>query len=140
MELRGTLREVEDRLPSGFHDAYLEAVKLDCVSNAATMELDLDVGDPDAATKEEREARRKATLFLRGLVYFAIEPPDPRYEYSQGNGLWVDAGDAAGESNPRAPRALRPLPEGASAHWFYVSSWNSFIHVAAREAELQWRE
>ncbi len=143
MDLRGTLREIEDQLPNGFHDAYLEAVTLDYVANTATMGVGLCVGDPDAATEEEREAYRKATLVLRGLVFFVIEPPypDPQYEYSEGGGLWLRSGDdASDESGPTAARPLRPLPEGAFAHWFYVDDWNSFIHVAAREAGLQWRE
>ena len=51
----------------------------------------------------------------------------------------IDAGDACDLSNPRAPRPLAPLPEGAFAYWFFIKEWNAFIHVAARGAEMEWR-
>jgi hypothetical protein len=32
------------------------------------------------------------------------------------------------------------LPEGSFAYWFFVNNWNSFIHVAAMDAQFEWKE
>jgi len=133
-----SLSEIEARLPNGFHDAYLETVTLDLAANTARMDLQLLVSDLDAVTEEEREAYRRATLQLKGLVYFVIDPPGPKGEWKQDGGVSLDAGDATDDSNPKAPRPLMPLPTGTFAYWFFVRDWNAFIHVAARGATLQW--
>jgi hypothetical protein len=139
MDCGKSLKEIEDQLPSGFHDAYLEAVTVDFVANAARLDMQLSVGDPDALTSEERDAYRRATLWLTGLVYFVVEAPGPNGEWWAHDGLRIDAGDARDDSNPAAPRPLVPLPNGVFAYWFFVSDWNAFIHVAARKAALEWK-
>ena len=138
--LSKSLREIEEQLPNGFHEARLSTVVLDFSANTARMELELWVGSMDAPPGAEREAYRKATLCLGGLIYFVIEPPDPdpRYEYTD-YPVSLDAGKATDESDPHTQPRIR-LPEGAFAHWFHVNDWNSFIHVAAREATLEWGE
>ena len=134
-----SLREVEDHLPNGLHDAWVDAITLDFAANTARIGLQVWMGNLYAPMGEEREARRKATLWLRDLVYFVVEAPGPDGEWFEGeDGLTIDAGDASDDSNPAAPRPLRPLRGGAFAYWFYVREWNSFIHVAARSAVLEW--
>ncbi len=138
MDSSQALSEIEAQLPNGFHDAELEAVALDLAADSVSLQLRIWIGDLYAATEEEREAYRKATLQLNGLVYFVIDPPGPKGEWKQDGGVSLDAGDATDDSNPKAPRPLVPLPTGAFAYWFFVSDWNSVIHVAARGATLQW--
>ena len=113
-------------------------VAINYVSNSVELDLQLSVGDPNAATKEEQHAYKRARLFLSDLVYFVIDPPGPGYEPPLGGTLWIDAGDAKDDSNPRAPKPLSVLPDDAFAYWFYVGPWNSFIHIAAKGASLEW--
>jgi len=138
MKVGRSLREIDDDLPNGFHDALLEAVTVSFASNSAELDLRLFVGDPAAATEEEREAYKRAKLRLSELVYFVVDPPAPGHECRKGNALRIDAGDATNESAPTAPKPQSVLPTDAFAYWFFVDQWNSFIHVAARSASLQW--
>ncbi len=131
------LIEIENSLPNGFHDAYLESVNVDYVSRRALMKLRLCTGDPDARTEKEREAYEEADLELLDLVYLVIEGPDPRTKYVETKGLWVDGGEAKPGAAPGVPVPVEQLPSGAFAYWFFVRDWNSFIHVAARDARLK---
>jgi len=131
------LIEIENSLPNGFHDAYLESVDVDYVSRRALIKLRLCTGDPDAATEKERESYEQANLELLDLVYLVIDGPDPRTKYAETKGLWVDGGEAKPGSAPVTPVPVEQLPSGAFAYWFFVRDWNSFIHVAARDAKLE---
>jgi hypothetical protein len=132
------LVEIENSLPNGFHDAFLESVDVDYRSRRALIKLRLCIGDPDAAIQSEREAYKGAALELLNLVYLVIEGPDPRSKYAEANRLWIDGGEVKRDSAPAAPVPVEQLPSDAFAYWFFVRDWNSFIHVAARDARLQW--
>jgi hypothetical protein len=132
------LVEIENSLPNGFHDAFLESVDVDYVSKRAEIKLRLCTGDPDASTENEREAYRRANLELLDLVYLVIEGPDPKSKYAETKALWIDGGEVKSDSLPAMPVPVEQLPSGAFAYWFFVRDWNSFIHVSARDARLQW--
>ncbi len=132
------LVEIENALPNGFHDAFLESVHVDYVSKRAQMKLRLCIGDPDASTENKREAYKEANLELLGVVYFVIEGPDLKSKYAETKGLWIDGGDAKSDSAPAMPVPIEQLPPGTFAYWFFVRDWNSFIQVAAQDARLQW--
>lgn len=137
------LGEIEYSLPNGFHDADLEGIEVDYTARKALMKMQLHVGDSNGATKEEREAYKRAELELSDVLYFVIDAPDPKYRYSEKGALWLDAGDArvargTVQAAPAPPVPVERLPDGASAYWFFVGNWNSFIHVAAMSAALRW--
>jgi len=100
--------------------------------------MQLLVGNPDAAGEKEREAHKPAELHLSDVLYLVIDAPDSKHKYAEKKGLWVDAGRADEDSAPAPPIPLEQLPAGASAYWFFVNDWNSFIHVAAMDASLRW--
>src|SRR5215471_6300158 len=129
-----SLMEIDRDLPNGFHDALLESITVSYCSNSVELDLKLLVGDPDANTEEGREARRAAKLILNDVVYFVIDPPTPGRKHSSVGGLRIDAGDATLDSSPESPKPRGVLPTDAFAYWFFVDTWNSFIHIAAREA------
>src|ERR1039458_1165405 len=138
MEIGKSLKEIDDELPNGFHDAFLETIALNFAASIATLTLQLLVGVPDGASEEERESYRRATLTLEGLVYFVIDAPDSERRFSRPEGVMIDAGDALDRSNPRAPAPPSAAPAGAFAYWFFVHEWNAFIHIAAQSAVLEW--
>ena len=132
------LVEIENSLPNGFHDAYLESINVDYRSRRGLIKLQLCVGDPDAGTEKDREAYKGADLELLNLVYCVIEAPDPRSKYAETQRLWIDGGEAKPDSAPAMPVPVALLPRGAFAYWFFIRDWNSFIHVAAMDARLHW--
>lgn len=133
------LEQLVDSLPNGFHDANLESINVDYASRRATLQMQLLVGSPDGETREQRETYKPAELHLSDVLYFVIDAPESTYEYAGTKALSIDAGRADEKSAPTPPIPLDQLPAGASAYWFFVNDWNSFIHVAAMEAKLQWR-
>jgi hypothetical protein len=132
------LVEIENSLPNGFHDAFLESVDADYISGRVLIKLRLCIGDPDASTEKAREAYKSANLELLDLVYLVIEAPDPSSKHAEIKGLWIDGGEAKPESDPPMPVPVEFLPRGAFAYWFFVRNWNSFIHVAAMDARFHW--
>ncbi len=86
--------------------------------------------EPDEA---DQEKYRPATLFISELVYFVIEPPGYPNTFHAEPSL-VDGGSL--EVNQSTSRLPKPLPAAAFTYWFFVNSWNSFIHVAALNAEI----
>lgn len=132
------LIEIENSLPNGFHDAFLESVDVDYTSKRGLIKLRLWVGDLNASAKVEREAYKGADLELLNLVYFVTEAPDPTSKYAEAKELWIDGGEAKSGSAPATPVPMERLPRGVFAYWFFVRDWNSFIHVAAMDAALHW--
>lgn len=126
-----TLDEIEQSLPNGFHDSSIFGVRLDYVQRTAELDLEIWVAVSD---DEDLEQYSRVTLSISGLIYFVIEPPGPPNTSHDAPTL-VDGGSSELE---RAAYPLpKPLPAGAFTYWFFVSSWNSFIHIAALTAELK---
>ena len=132
-----TLEELELTLPSGLHDAILLRLAIDYGKRQMSLDLDVDVGDPDAAHETAREARRRACVTLSGLVFCVIDPPDPRYSFDTAGPLTIDSG--TGEPDG-APGIHQPVPQDAHLAWIFVSRWNAFIRFAAENATLDWLE
>ena len=125
-----TLEEIEQSLPSGFHDSSIFSVRLDYVQRTAELDLEIWVAGSD---DEDIEQYSRATLYISGLIYFVIEPPGPPNTSHDAPTL-VDGSSSELERDAQLPK---PLPAGAFKYWFFVSSWNSFIHIAALTAELK---
>lgn len=88
------IEEVETSLPHGFHDAFLQRVKIDYLKREAVLDFSIWVGDISSKVEELREARREGQLRLFGLLLFVIEAPDPTYPYFNSPHLMVNAGPA----------------------------------------------
>ncbi len=127
------LQEVEQSLPNGFHDSSILGVRLDYVQRTAEIDMELWFSGPDEA---DQEKYRPATLYISELFYFVIEPPEHAYTSDVEPSL-IDGGSSElAQSKCRLPDSL---PAGAFTYWFFVNSWNSFIHVAALSAEIEVR-
>jgi hypothetical protein len=126
-----TLEEIEQSLPNGLHDAQIVSIALDYVRREAKFELEILLSDGE---KEEADSYQAATLTFSRFVYCVIEAPDSKYPYQVGKELWVNAGSH--KSSHVSSIQLPDPPEGAFTMWFFVNDWNSFIHVAAFDAEI----
>jgi hypothetical protein len=89
---------------------------------------------------EDQGLWQRAKLLVSGLVFCAVQAPEidaaRHYAATPANGLRVDAGEGAGTRLVELPN----VPDGCFLHWFFVQSWNRFIHVCGRHAELVWLE
>ncbi len=135
-----TLSEIDDQLPNGFHDAEVGEFAWNFLSDTAFFDVSFWIGDEINVNK-----RRRGRVELQQIRFISIEPPDPRqsdpkpYHPSRGS-LQID-GLLTDETNCRNfvqhKTELSPETEIFS---FYVSNWNSFIHIAAADAKLIWAE
>jgi hypothetical protein len=114
-------------LPNGLHDAELLSIAVDYRVPEAIIEVNVDVSRPD----DEVDSYRCARLRFLELQFLTIEPPDPKYD-SRG----VSTIDAGSGHAPTSGTVLPALGEGTSLCWLFVSGWNAFIHIAARDIEL----
>jgi len=137
-----TLEELADTLPSGFHDSALKKLSFDYERRTVCMEMSLKVGDPDGPL-EQRDDVRDAQIDVTGVVFFVIDSPssDATYDFQSGE-LWVvDAYET--RSIPEFAKTidknlLDAVPPDAFVQSFFVSEWNSYLHVAAKDCAMKW--
>jgi hypothetical protein len=135
-----TIEEIGGSLPNGFHDSDILAINIDYAKGEVTFLVEIDFSSPD---EKVEEAGRIGELKLTGLLYCVIEPPayslSKEYLFCK-DSLWI-ASDSSDFSLLKAcPKLPEPIPDGGFRHWFFISSHNCFIYVAAMGAALQWRE
>jgi hypothetical protein len=133
-----TLDEIDKQSPNGFHDAQLSSIELDYKNAGAKLHLNLWVGSMDDPPSE-REAYREAIVAITGLCFCSIGPPDANYGFIPNGGPTEVDGDAATPDHlPTLPELMKKAPHGTWAYRFFMGDWNSFIYIAARDAELEW--
>jgi hypothetical protein len=126
------IEEIANTLPNGFHDSQIKSISINFLKREVTLDLEIWFSD---SLDDDSEIYRLAELRLLHFVYLVIEPPNPAYDYHEEKALWVDAGSAS-DSHVSSTELPGRLPEGAFTYWFFVHDWNSYIHVAALDAEL----
>jgi hypothetical protein len=130
-----TLLEIEQSLPNGLHDSEVRRITVDYEHVRATIDLAVWVGDMDDPP-ERREAYKEGQLEIFGLLFMAIEAPDPAYPFEGSTKLIIDGCDATKFVDKQL---LNSLPPRAFVRSFFVEEWNSFIHIAANDAVLAWK-
>ena len=131
-----TLEELERTLPHGLHDAEVRRVSVDYEQRKLTLEIAVWVGDMSDGP-EKREAYKSGSIAIYGLIFFVMEPPDARYPFRDSAKLTVDGCDM---SKNLSRELLASLPSDAFFRSLWVSEWNAFIHIAARNAEIAWAD
>jgi hypothetical protein len=125
--------ELARTLPNGFHDAGLRGFTMDYVARTLNLALDVWTGDMDDPNR--REAYRPADVRLADVAYLAIEPPDERQPWLDGESIRIDAG--VGQP-PKSQYTVPAQPVGSFQAWVYLGELNTFLHVVAKDASLQW--
>jgi hypothetical protein len=131
-----TFKELDRRFPNGFSDAEILGVNVSYEKRVAMLQLNLRGNAPDSP---DRDVYARAVLTARGIYYVSIEPPDADHLFGpQRNRITVD-GLSEDAANFPLFRHLEPrLAPGAFYCRFFVHDWNSFIHLAAADAEFSW--
>ena len=133
--MRVTLDELGRTLPNGFHDSEIRSLRVDYSKREVALELAVWLGDMEEKDAP-KEAYRDAEVSIDGLQFLAIEPPDPGYPFKERNRLRVDLTGGATKSDIPA---VGRLATDCFVARFFVDDWNSFIHVAARSASIEWK-
>ena len=133
-----TIEEIGNTLPNGFHDSDILAIHIDYVRGEASFLMDVDLTSPD---EKVDVPSRHGELKLSGLLYCVIEPPGyslaKEYVFCEDK-LWISADSPDFSELKEPPKLPEPIPEGGFRHWFFSSSHNCFIYVAAMSANLNW--
>ena len=121
-----------------FHDAKLIDLHIDYSARALVARFDLCVGDPDGTTRADRERRRNGLVELRGLLFWAVDPPaDPMR--SSGTEPWLTSDGLLSEAPTESGKRLAAaVPPDSVAWYLYFSDLNAFGYCAAQQATFQW--
>jgi hypothetical protein len=139
-QIQMTIEEIGDSLPNGFHDADIYSINIEYGKEEATFLIDVDLSSFEGPVDIPH---REGLLKLTGLLYCVIEPPTGSFskEYVSSPDKLSIASDSSDfsllHSSPKLPE---PLPDGSFRHWFFITSHNSFIYVAAMDASFEWKE
>jgi hypothetical protein len=130
-----TFEELDQRFPNGLDDAEISGLTVDYRERTARLQMNMRGNLPDSPDAKEY---RPATLTVRGFYYFSIEAPDADHLHSQDSKITVDGLPEDPVNFPLFERLKSNLPVGAFCCRLFVHDWNSFIHIAAKDAEFLW--
>jgi hypothetical protein len=136
------LSEIHDLLPNGFHDAEVLQFGWNFVKGTAFFDVSFWISSLEG---QDSEQRRKGRIELHQILFISFDPPslrqsDPKPYRSSGGSLQID-GFLADETNfPGFNSHKKEISPDTEIFTFYVSNWNSFIRIAAADANLVWIE
>jgi hypothetical protein len=120
-----------------FHDAVVRAVHVDYATQELSVDLELCVGNPDAAGDLPRERRRRGRLQVEGLRVWALDPPGSGGTIEPG-GLWLTADGPLSECPTETGRALSGLTNSGINWYLYFNDLNAFAYVVGARASFTW--
>ncbi len=126
-----TLKDLAATLPNGFHDALLHSCEWNVERGIVVLEISIWSGDLHSQTTAERERHDRRRLVFGGVRFFYWEPPAQGYPYARSRPVRIDLHDA-----DRAAPLVSEQPADTFTARFFVDEWNSFIHIAAADADL----
>jgi hypothetical protein len=132
-----TLEEFNRTYPNALDDAELTNLALDYETRTASLQVNMRGNPPNAPSGHEY---RKGVLQLNGFYYFVIEPPDADHLWYPQRAIQFSAHPEDGETFSLFSQLKPKLTSNAFCCRLYVHDWNSFIHVAAKEAQLSWTQ
>ena len=134
------LTEISDNLPNGFHDSIIDSISVDYDKRRLKFIVNIWTGDMSSPDVHKREEFQKSVLDVYDFEYLIIEPPDESYPYKSERQLSIDGGDYEKKEIRSRVTLPKTISEGNFRYWFFVYEWNSFIHIAAKDAKLTFEE
>ena len=118
-----------------FHDAEMESINIDFSTDSIKFGFMI----PCGFIPENELSFQRGTLEFHEVLFYYIEPSVYKPEANDKVALWITSDgplpDSAVEVSVELPD---DLPQDAFAHYFYSSTTNSFVVVAARRAAFHW--
>ena len=119
-----------------FHDAKLEAINVCFLTGTAELKFLI----PCGFLPDEDCTYQSGTLEFQGLLFYFVEPARFARKTDDKSSLWITSNGALPNKKVRAGVELPDdLPDDAFAHYFYSSSTNSFIVIAAQHGVFRWQ-
>lgn len=127
-----TFEELDERFPNGFDDAEISAINIDYEKRTAKLELRLRASLPDSP---DRDVYSRGALVVSGIYYISIDAADAGHVFgSPAERITVNGYPEDRDQFPLFGFLHPKLSPGAFCCRFFVHDWNSFIHIAARQA------
>ena len=127
----------DKHLHATFHDSELECVGLNFAANTISFNFMI----PCGIAAGRQLAYEKGMLVFHEPLFYYIEPCEYRTKLNDRAALWItDDGPLPNSAVEASGKLPHDLPPDAFAHYFYSSTTNSFIVVAARRASFQWED
>lgn len=125
-----TFPELARTLPNGLHDADLLDIEVSFERGVAALAVRLDVGTND----EDNVQLREATVRLVGIRAIVIEGPNHQWEAA--DSLDISNVVTSAENYPAYASYSHEVQKLFLS--LFVGQWNSYIHIAAESAEIEW--
>jgi hypothetical protein len=118
-----------------FHDAEMESIHIDFNTNSIKLRFMI----PCGFLTENELSYQRGTLEFQGIAFYSIEPSNYDPSANDKPALWITSDGSLPDERVKASAELpSDLPQGAFAHYFYSSTTNNFIVVAAMHASFNW--
>jgi len=138
-----TLEQLANTLPNGLHDSALKGLSIDYERRTLRLDVSIKVGDSEGP-REKRDDIRDAQIQMSGVVFFVIDPPSSaaEYDFKSPGELWVTDSYET-RSIPQFTKTidqklLDAIPADAFVQSFFITQWNSYLHVAAGDCSMKW--
>jgi hypothetical protein len=120
-----------------FHDSELESYSIDFLSSTVRLAFRIPCG-----FEANRElSYQRGILEFEEICFYFVEPAIYNKAANDTSTLWITSDGSLPDSGVDIDVQLpSDLPEDAFAHYFYSSTTNSFIVVAAKRAVFYWNE
>lgn len=128
-----------DRHPHAcLHDSPIQQINVDYLRREVVIACLLAVSDPDDNQPDETYARGQFTF--TGMKYFVAEAPHDKYGYDDPKGLDIAAEGSLSleEMIEKYPTLPRDLDDDVFVYFFYATTGNTFIFIAANDAHFIW--
>jgi len=130
-----TFEELDALYPNGFADAYIDSLVINYKNRSAEVRLNLRRNPPDSPNAQEYQI---AVLRLHGFYYFSIDQPDIERLWYPWRAIQINGYSEDPKQFPLFEHLKTKLSLNAFCCRFYVHDWNSFIHIAAKDADFSW--
>jgi hypothetical protein len=133
-----SIAEIENQLPSGFHDAFLRGIRIDYAHKQVELELEVWVGDLNSDDLALREAYRRVRLSVFGLIACGVEMPDKDPLEDNVNGLPIGLAPANTVPFPKVTHDDLMPTDAFCSSFYFAEEGNSYIHIAGTRVEIEW--
>ena len=121
-----TLEEIDQK--NELHDGLILDLHHDYENAIVRLTVALYVAD--------RKERRRGVIKFTGVLYCAVDLPEPESSFKRPGGLWITCFAKESERIPAA--LLAELPEEILRYSIFNRDWYAETHIAARTVNFQW--